>query len=266
MSGIAFRELSPVSFLERAAVVFADRPAVVDGAQSYTYSQFWDRAQRLAGMLAAHGVPPGDRVTVLSPNTHVLVEAHYGVPLAGAVLVALNTRLAAAEIGYILEHSGAQLAIVDTEYRRVLDEAAPGPDLVVIDSECYDSLRDEAEPHRVEVTDERSLLSINYTSGTKGWERRIFWFGSSTVEQLSNLGRPATGEEIAATLHAVDAGADWLPLRIACLERSLAAVLLIAARHRTVAWSSRTRKWIKGRRTASPRSSRVAAPILSRGK
>ncbi|MEV0089069.1 acyl--CoA ligase family protein [Saccharopolyspora sp. NPDC050642] len=173
MSGIAFRELSPVSFLERAAAVFADRPAVVDGTQRYTYAQFWDRAQRLAGMLAAQGVRPGDRVAVLSPNTHVLLEAHYGVPLAGAVLVALNTRLAASEIGYILEHSGARLAIVDSEYRRVLAES--GADLPVIDSDRYDELRDAAEPHRVEVADERSLLSINYTSGTTGRPKGVMY-------------------------------------------------------------------------------------------
>ncbi|GAB3686201.1 hypothetical protein GCM10027597_37630 [Saccharopolyspora tripterygii] len=92
MTGIAFRELSPVSFLERAAAVFADRPAVVDGDRRDTYARLWQRAQRLAGLLAARGVQPGDRVAVLSPNTHLLLEAHYGVPLAGAVLVALNTR------------------------------------------------------------------------------------------------------------------------------------------------------------------------------
>ncbi|MGP4021590.1 acyl--CoA ligase family protein [Saccharopolyspora sp. 5N708] len=175
MSGIAFRELSPVSFLERAAAVFADRPAVVDGAHRYDYAEFWDRAQRLAGMLAAHGVRPGDRVAVLSPNTHLLLEAHYGVPLAGAVLVALNTRLAAPEIGYILEHSGAALAIVDIEYRQVLDAAMSGLDLRVIDSGQYDQLRDAAQPHRVEVADERSLLSINYTSGTTGRPKGVMY-------------------------------------------------------------------------------------------
>ncbi|WP_010696977.1 AMP-binding protein [Saccharopolyspora spinosa] len=104
--------------------MFADRPAVVDGAQRYTYAEFWGHAQQLAGMLAAQGVRPGDPFTLLSPNTDVLLEAHYGVPLAGAVPVAPNIRLAAPEIGFILEHSGAKLAIVDTEFRNLLDEAS----------------------------------------------------------------------------------------------------------------------------------------------
>lgn len=171
MTGIAFRELSPVSFLERAAAVFADRPAVVDGDRRDTYAQLWDRAQRLAGLLAARGVEPGDRVAVLSPNTHLLLEAHYGVPLAGAVLVALNTRLAPSEIAYIVEHSGASLVLLDAEFREVLGEQ-PIP---VIDSESYDDLVDAAEPHRVEVTDERSLLSINYTSGTTGRPKGVMY-------------------------------------------------------------------------------------------
>lgn len=171
LTGIAFRELSPVSFLERAAAVFADRPAVVDGERRDTYAQLWQRAQRLAGLLAARGVEPGDRVAVLSPNTHLLLEAHYGVPLAGAVLVALNTRLAPAEISYILEHSGASLVLVDAEHRDALGEQ-PIP---VIDSESYDELVDGAEPHRVEVADERSLLSINYTSGTTGRPKGVMY-------------------------------------------------------------------------------------------
>lgn len=105
MPGMVFSELTPVAFAARAAKVFADRLAVVDGDLRYSYAELWQRAQALAGVLAGHGVRPGDRVAVLAPNTHVLLEAHYGVPLAGAVLVALNTRLAPAEIAYILDHS-----------------------------------------------------------------------------------------------------------------------------------------------------------------
>ncbi|GAA2361940.1 acyl--CoA ligase family protein [Saccharopolyspora halophila] len=174
MSGIAFRELTPVSFLERAAAVFADRPAVVDGEHRWNYAQLWQRVQRLAGLLRARGVQPGDRVAVLAPNTHLLLEAHYGVPLAGAVLVALNTRLAPAEIGYILRHSGASLVLADAEYRGVLDEAMDEP-LPVIDSSGYDDLVDSSEEHRVEVSDERSLLSINYTSGTTGRPKGVMY-------------------------------------------------------------------------------------------
>jgi fatty-acyl-CoA synthase len=142
-----------------------------------TYAELWDRAQRLAGMLDGQGVRPGDRVAVLAPNTHVLLEAHYGVPLAGAVLVALNTRLAPAEIAYILEHSGAKLVIVDDELAPALDEALRGIEEspTVLGSERYERLVTEAGPHRVPVTDERSLLSINYTSGTTGRPKGVMY-------------------------------------------------------------------------------------------
>lgn len=178
MSGIAFRELSPVSFLERAAAVFAQRPAVVDGEFHCTYEQFWDRAQRLAGLLTDHGVATGDRVAVLAPNTHMLLEAHYGVPAAGAVLVAMNSRLAPAEIAYVLEHSGARLVLVDGQYQGVLDQTrahmsdvAPG----VITSDEYDARVATSPRHRVEVADERSLLAINYTSGTTGKPKGVMY-------------------------------------------------------------------------------------------
>ncbi|MEU1819487.1 AMP-binding protein [Streptomyces roseifaciens] len=175
--GHAFTELTPVSFLRRAAAVFADRPAVVDGDFRCTYAELWDRSLRLAGLLAENGVRPGDRVCVLAPNTHLTLEAHYGVPLAGAVLVALNTRLAPAEIAYILEHSGARLVLADTELLPRLENAlgllAERP--AVIGSDRYDEAVAAAAPHRVEVTDERGLLSVNYTSGTTGRPKGVMY-------------------------------------------------------------------------------------------
>ncbi|MGW3470608.1 AMP-binding protein [Saccharopolyspora sp. NPDC000995] len=98
------------------------------------------------------------------------------MPLAGAVLVALNTRLDALEIAYLLEHSGVKLAIVDTEFRDLFDEANSGLGLLVIDSRQYDALRDAAQPHRVDVADERSLVSINYTSGTTGRPKGVMYY------------------------------------------------------------------------------------------
>lgn len=181
MSGMTFAELTPVAFAARAAKVYADRLAVVDLEMRYSYAEFWDRSQRLAGMLADHGVKPGDRVAVVAPNTHVLLEAHHGVPLAGAVLVALNTRLAPAEIAYILGHCGARVVIVDASCRDLVDEALRHSMVQPTVVNCgrphdeYESKVAGAAPLAVPVTDERSLLSINYTSGTTGRPKGVMY-------------------------------------------------------------------------------------------
>src|SRR5215208_4324941 len=92
-------ELTPLSFLERAAWAFGERPALVHGAERRTYRELRARVHRLATALRAAGVQPGDRVAVLAPNSPSILEAHFGVPLSGGVLVAINTRLAPAEVG-----------------------------------------------------------------------------------------------------------------------------------------------------------------------
>src|SRR5471032_2674827 len=106
---MSFEALTPTAFLRRSATVFGDRIAVIDGSLSYTYTEFYRRAQQFAGALRAMGVGNGVRAAVLAPNTHVLLEAHYGVPLAGAVLVALNQRLTANDLAYVIEHSDAKV-------------------------------------------------------------------------------------------------------------------------------------------------------------
>src|SRR4029078_9571525 len=99
--------LTPSAFLLRAADVFSDRVGVIQGERRFTYGAFLDRALRFAGALKELGVAPGDRVAVLAGNTHVMLAAHYAVPFAGAVLVALNTRITAADMAFILDHAGA---------------------------------------------------------------------------------------------------------------------------------------------------------------
>ncbi len=106
-------ELTPVSFLERSARVFPDRTAVVHGTRRYGYGELAARCRRLASALRAAGLARGDRVALLCPNTPAMLEAHFGVPLAGGVMVPINVRLAAPEIGYILGHSGARFLLVD---------------------------------------------------------------------------------------------------------------------------------------------------------
>ena len=159
-SDFAFSELTPVSFLRRAAAVFGDRTAIVDGDFSCTYREFWLRARQSADLLASAGVKPGDRVAILAPNSHLLLEAHYSVPLSGGVLVALNSRLAPAELAYILEHSGARTLLVDKEFAGSAEAATNmlHDPPTVIGSEAHEQGLTGRPPLEVPVTDERALL------------------------------------------------------------------------------------------------------------
>ena len=108
--------LTPLRFLQRSAFIFRSRTAVVYGDRSYTYTELNERVHRLASSLREIGVSKGDRVAVLLPNIPQMLEAHHGVPLSGGTLVAINTRLSSDDVAYILQHSGAKILIVDTEY------------------------------------------------------------------------------------------------------------------------------------------------------
>ncbi len=176
MADFTFTELSPTQFLARSAEVHADKVAVVDGDLRLTYRELHDRCLRLTGVLAGLGVEPGDRVAVLAANSHVMLEMHNAVPMRGAVLVPLNFRLTAPEIRYILEHAGATVLVLSEEHGNLGREVAgelgiaalvAGPD------GDYESLLAAAEPSPVPVADERSLLGINYTSGTTGRSKGV---------------------------------------------------------------------------------------------
>ena len=104
-------ELTPIDFLERAGWVHADRTAVVDADVRFSYGQWRARARRFASALRAAGLQPGDRVAFLALNSEPLLLAHFAVPLAGGVLVAINTRLSADEVAYIVEHAGAAASV-----------------------------------------------------------------------------------------------------------------------------------------------------------
>lgn len=171
MADFTFTELTPTSFLRRSAAVYAGRTAVVDGELRLTYAELHDRCRRLTGALAAVGVEPGDRVAVLAPNSHVLLEMHHGVPMRGAVLVPLNTRLSHQELVYIVEHAGASVLVVSEELADVGSEvgAATGVRVVIAGPGSeYEALLATSEPAEVACADERGLLGINYTSGTTG--------------------------------------------------------------------------------------------------
>src|SRR5579872_2373372 len=113
-------ELNPVDFLRRAAYVYPEKTAVVDEARRYSYRQLAERSWRLANALRSAGLNKGDRVATLLFNSAPMLEAHFGVPAAGGILVAINHRLASAEVGYILKHSGARFLLVDGELESLI--------------------------------------------------------------------------------------------------------------------------------------------------
>ena len=178
-----FEQLTPTSFLQRSGSVYSDRVAVIDGVMHITYADLLDRVRRLAGAFAALGIKPGDRVAILSPNTHALLETHFGVPFAGAVLVALNTRLTAAELAYILDRSGAKILIYDYELEAVAMEAValaqggvkPVRSGTHAADDEYECLMQNASGLCMQVADERDLLAINYTSGTTGKPKGVMY-------------------------------------------------------------------------------------------
>ncbi|MBS1888008.1 MAG: long-chain-fatty-acid--CoA ligase [Actinobacteria bacterium] len=163
--------LTPTAFLRRSAHVHGQRTALVDGELRRTYRELWDRSRRLAGALRAAGVGDGDRVAVLASNSPVMLEAHYGVPLAGAVLVTLNVRLGADALAFILGNAEADVLLCDAAYEELGREAiaASGRAVrTVVEGAGYEGFLAAGEALELTPADERSPLAINYTSGTTG--------------------------------------------------------------------------------------------------
>ena len=182
--------LTPLRFLQRSASVFREKPAIVYGERSWTYPEMEARVNRLASALLAAGLQKGDRVAYLVPNIPAMLEGHFAVPLAGGILVAINTRLSAPEIAYILEHSGAKILVVDTELAHLVAPSLgtlpelrlvvsvedmpggtrlPGPD--------YEALLATGSPHPLDwpLDDEDETIAIDYTSGTTGRPKGVMY-------------------------------------------------------------------------------------------
>ena len=176
-------ELTPLSFLRRSAYVYPSKEAVVHGNRRYSYRQLEERVNRLASHLRARGLQKHDRVAFLCPNIPALLEAHFAVPAAGAVLVAINTRLAPGEIAYILEHSGSRFLFVDATLEALVPELdTAGLEVVRIDDtgaagDPYEALLAASSPDPVEswLDDEQETISINYTSGTTGRPKGVMY-------------------------------------------------------------------------------------------
>ncbi|MFL5693954.1 MAG: AMP-binding protein, partial [Ktedonobacteraceae bacterium] len=176
-------ELTPMSFLERSALVFPGKIAIVHGDRKYTYYEFAERVNRLASGLRNIGMQKHDRVAFLCPNTPAILEAHYAVPAAGGILVAINTRLSSQEVGFILKHSGAKFLFVDAELQPLVEPLnLEGVQVMRIDdtgspTDPYELFlaSGSLEPVKSWLEDEEETISINYTSGTTGNPKGVMY-------------------------------------------------------------------------------------------
>ena len=180
-----YTPLTPLSFLDRSAAVYPNKTAVIHGDMRFSYRTFYTRCRRLASALKKRGIGIGDTVAVMAPNTPPLLEAHYGIPMCGAVLNALNIRLDAGTVAFVLEHGEAELLIADRQFADVVGEALkkmsnPPPVIEISDppdgydtaisGQDYESFLNEGDPtHEWKgPPDEWQAISLNYTSGTTG--------------------------------------------------------------------------------------------------
>lgn len=179
--------LTPLGFIERSTDVYPDRPALVHGDITYSWREVYGRCRRLAGALAKRGIGAGDTVSIMAPNVPAHFEVYFGVPMAGAVISGLNTRLDAPAIAHMLAHSETRLLIADRQFSHIIKPAlelmdkAKRPEMVDIDDPQhpegellgklnYDQLLQEGDPEFAWQwpADEWDALALNYTSGTTG--------------------------------------------------------------------------------------------------
>jgi fatty-acyl-CoA synthase len=207
-TGANFAPISPLSFIERAAGVYPNRLAVVHGELRRSWSQVYTRCRQLASALQKAGVGKGDTVAVMLPNTPPMVEAHFGIPMAGAVLNALNTRLDADTVAFMLDHGEAKVVIVDPEFAPVMQKALSlrktTTPLLVIDVEdalytgpvqrvgaaTYDAFvagGDAAFAWQLPA-DEWDAIALNYTSGTTGNPKGVVYHHrGAAINAISNI-------------------------------------------------------------------------------
>lgn len=168
-------ELSPVNFLERAGDVHASRIAVQDGDRTFTYREWRARARRLASALRRAGLERGDRVAFLALNSEPLLLAHAGVPQAGGIIVAINTRLAAEEVRYIVEHSGARFLFYSPELAPQLAGVSSHVQRFDIRGQLEDLLATGSDDPGARPQDEEQTIAIDYTSGTTGRPKGVMY-------------------------------------------------------------------------------------------
>ncbi len=203
-----FAPLSPIPLLERAASVFPDLPSVVHGARRYTWSETWERARRLGSALSRRGIGKGDTVAVMLPNIPEMFECHFGIPMTGGIINALNTRLDAATIAFILNHGEAKILITDREFAPTVEHALVqiGREITVIDVDdpeyggggallgetTYENFIAGGDPAYAgrEPDDEWDAIALNYTSGTTGNPKGVVY--SHRGGYIGAIGNPVT--------------------------------------------------------------------------
>ncbi|MBQ0919779.1 acyl-CoA synthetase [Hydrogenophaga aromaticivorans] len=203
-----FAPISPLAFIERTAEVYPDRLAIVHGDLRQTWAQTYARARQLASALQRAGIGKNETVAVMLPNTPPMVEAHFGVPMAGAVLNALNTRLDPEAIAFMLDHGEAKVVIVDPEFAGTLRKALAlrqhkSPLLVIdvedalfmgeaqsVGSTTYESFLDGGDPAFAWSlpADEWDAIALNYTSGTTGNPKGVVYHHrGAAMNAISNV-------------------------------------------------------------------------------
>jgi len=189
-------ELNPVEFLHRAAYMYPDYVAVVHGQRRYSYRELAERSWRLANALRSAGLAKGERVAALLFNSPAMLEAHFGVPAAGGILVAVNNRLSSAEVGYILRHSGARYLLLDTALAAVTEPLDLAGVTVIrcddtgVPPDPYEEFLAGASPARPAswLEHEEETISINYTSGTTGRPKGVqYTYRGAYLNALSEV-------------------------------------------------------------------------------
>ncbi len=200
-----FTPLNPVTFLERAAALYPARVSVIHGEARFTWAETYARCRRLASALARRGIGRGDTVAVLLPNIPAMVEAHFGIPMLGAVLNTLNTRLDPDTIAFMLRHGGARVLITDREFSSAVgralaaldekplvidvdDPAAPGG--ARLGETTYEAFLETGDPDYAWTNppDEWDAIALNYTSGTTGDPKGVVYhYRGAYLNALSNI-------------------------------------------------------------------------------
>jgi fatty-acyl-CoA synthase len=201
-----YTPLSPLSFIERSAAVYPEQLAIIHGSLRRSWAQTYARCRQLASALAAHGIGLGDTVAVMLPNTPPMVEAHFGIPMLGAVLNALNTRLDAESIAFMLDHGEARVVIVDREFSATMKAAlalckrsplvidvddpeynGPGERIGSLDYEVFVAGGDPGFEWKLPA-DEWQAICLNYTSGTTGNPKGVVYHHRGAyLNAISNI-------------------------------------------------------------------------------